>query len=193
MKAGEYYERHHIVPRSMGGSDRKSNIVSLTAREHYLAHWLLYKIHRNASMAAAWYFMRTHSSGKRYVSSSFEYARKAHIRHLTGRKLSEEHKEKIRQAGIGRKCTESQKLAASMANKKREWSKESREKASKAKKGIYVRGKHGRARKVRLVENDMVFECMVDAADWLGVTKASVFNQIKKGGKSKGYTVVYAD
>ena len=29
-----YCERHHIVPRALGGSDAKSNIVKLTYREH---------------------------------------------------------------------------------------------------------------------------------------------------------------
>lgn len=38
-----YYEKHHIVPRSEGGSDSKENLVVLTAREHFIAHWLLYK------------------------------------------------------------------------------------------------------------------------------------------------------
>ena len=36
-----YTEKHHIVPRSMGGSDKKDNLVDLTAREHYIAHLLL--------------------------------------------------------------------------------------------------------------------------------------------------------
>lgn len=193
MKVGEYYERHHIVPRSMGGSDKQSNIVSLTARQHYLAHWLLYKVHRNSAMATAWYFMRIHSSGKRYVSSSFEYARKAHIKHLVGRKLSDEHKEKIRLAGIGRSGTKRQREAAANSNRNREWSEEAREKASKAKKGIYTRGKHGRARKVRVIEINKTFDCVTDAADWFGVTKAAICNQINRGGKNKGYTVEYVD
>lgn len=38
-----YVERHHIVPRSLGGSDDPSNIVILTAKEHYIAHRLLAK------------------------------------------------------------------------------------------------------------------------------------------------------
>lgn len=42
-----YFERHHIVPRCMGGSDNKSNIVELTPEEHYVAHQLLVKIHPN--------------------------------------------------------------------------------------------------------------------------------------------------
>jgi hypothetical protein len=42
-----YKERHHIVPRCMGGNDDKDNIVELTAREHFLAHLLLVKIYNN--------------------------------------------------------------------------------------------------------------------------------------------------
>jgi hypothetical protein len=37
------HENHHIFPRSMGGSNEKSNIVALTYKEHFLAHWLLTK------------------------------------------------------------------------------------------------------------------------------------------------------
>ena len=39
-----YVETHHIVPRSFGGDNSKSNLVKLTAREHYVAHALLWKI-----------------------------------------------------------------------------------------------------------------------------------------------------
>lgn len=40
-----YYESHHILPRSLGGGNEKSNLVLLTAREHYLAHRLLVKMY----------------------------------------------------------------------------------------------------------------------------------------------------
>lgn len=39
-----YVERHHIIPRSIGGSDEKSNLVYLTAREHFICHLLLIKM-----------------------------------------------------------------------------------------------------------------------------------------------------
>jgi hypothetical protein len=37
------YEKHHIIPKSLGGSDIKSNLAILTPREHALAHLLLVK------------------------------------------------------------------------------------------------------------------------------------------------------
>ena len=42
-----YTERHHIIPRCLGGSDAKSNIVKLTAREHFIFHYLLCNIYQN--------------------------------------------------------------------------------------------------------------------------------------------------
>lgn len=36
-----YKERHHIIPRCMGGSNQSVNLVNLTAKEHYIAHLLL--------------------------------------------------------------------------------------------------------------------------------------------------------
>lgn len=38
---GEYKERHHIVPKCIGGTDDKDNLIDLYAREHYEAHRLL--------------------------------------------------------------------------------------------------------------------------------------------------------
>lgn len=40
-----YYEKHHILPKSLGGLDDSENLVQLTYPEHVLAHMLLYAIH----------------------------------------------------------------------------------------------------------------------------------------------------
>ena len=40
-----YVECHHIIPRCVGGSDEKENLVMLTYREHIIAHRLLAKIY----------------------------------------------------------------------------------------------------------------------------------------------------
>lgn len=39
-----YTEKHHIIPKSMGGSNTVENLVRLTAREHFICHWLLIKM-----------------------------------------------------------------------------------------------------------------------------------------------------
>ena len=38
-----YTEKHHIIPRSMGGNNDKNNLVKLTPRAHYLVHYMLWK------------------------------------------------------------------------------------------------------------------------------------------------------
>ena len=48
-----YTERHHIVPKSFGGSNNRTNLVRLTARDHFLCHYLLCKISKHRS--AEWY------------------------------------------------------------------------------------------------------------------------------------------
>lgn len=44
-----YSEKHHIVPKCIGGSNKRENLVSLTPEEHYFAHQLLMKIYPNKS------------------------------------------------------------------------------------------------------------------------------------------------
>jgi len=39
-----YSESHHIIPQSLGGLDTAENLANLTAREHFICHWLLVKI-----------------------------------------------------------------------------------------------------------------------------------------------------
>jgi len=69
-----YCEEHHILPRSIGGSDTRVNLVKLTAREHFVCHLLLVKIYQNTEnyykMVKAFFMMSTHSSNQnRYISS----------------------------------------------------------------------------------------------------------------------------
>jgi hypothetical protein len=69
-----YVERHHILPRALGGSDDSSNLVALTAKEHFVAHVLLAKIHGGIM----WQAVIVMKGGKnRYCNSRlFEIARR---------------------------------------------------------------------------------------------------------------------
>src|SRR5690606_14962141 len=65
-KSVDYYtEIHHIVPRSVGGTDEQSNLVMFTGREHFLAHMLLYRIYPDdtSHMRAAFLMSNRWSSG----------------------------------------------------------------------------------------------------------------------------------
>jgi CRISPR/Cas system-associated endonuclease/helicase Cas3 len=68
---GNYYERHHILPKSLFPlwKSRKLNIVLLTAREHFFCHQLLAKIYPGKEMAFALHLLLTTNNGKLMISS----------------------------------------------------------------------------------------------------------------------------
>lgn len=76
-----YTEKHHIIPKSIGGSNDKSNIVNLTAREHFICHALLvhiyrYDKHKYEKTLNALLVMKHHNKNRRYFNSRlYEYAR----------------------------------------------------------------------------------------------------------------------
>jgi len=54
----DYSEKHHIIPKSLNGTNSKENIIQLTLREHHLAHWMLWKAYPyNNSLCFAFYAM----------------------------------------------------------------------------------------------------------------------------------------
>lgn len=110
-KAVAYFESHHVTPRSLGGSNAKSNLVLLTAREHFLCHYLLTKMCTGSDlikMLHAFMLMRggnNHQSrylnGRLYEAGKIQYAKARSIA-TAGIKLTEDHKQKISAALIGR-------------------------------------------------------------------------------------------
>lgn len=72
------YERHHIVPKALGGSNNKNNIAILTYREHFLAHWLLTKflkgLRLNKMYFALWRMICVNSDHKTRLITSWQYS-----------------------------------------------------------------------------------------------------------------------
>lgn len=64
LPAGTYTERHHIKPRCMGGSDDKSNLVDLTAKEHFIVHKLLVEIYPNVDKLILAYYLFVNGTNK---------------------------------------------------------------------------------------------------------------------------------
>lgn len=82
-----YFETHHIIPRSFGGKDNKENLVKLTAKEHYIAHALLWKMNFpgrygwKMSFAFNTFIRRVHTSNQhtyKICSRIYESARIAY-------------------------------------------------------------------------------------------------------------------
>jgi len=64
-----YFEKHHIVPRSLGGGDEKSNIIRLSMEDHIHAHILLGKIHGGKMWGAALLMLKSTIGRTRSVSN----------------------------------------------------------------------------------------------------------------------------
>jgi len=124
-----YKEKHHIIPKSFGGSNKKENLVELTAREHFICHWLLTRMTegllKGKMIYAVWMLAtnnnphqkrekissRKYEMLKRLMSEkeiSDETRRKMGAGRIgksppnKGQKMSEEQKEKLRQANLGK-------------------------------------------------------------------------------------------
>lgn len=87
---GIYYETHHILPKSIFPKwiKRKSNLVLLTAREHFFCHLLLAKIYPSVQMNYALIAFTTRPNSD-YKISSREYAR---IKEMQALYLSDRNK-----------------------------------------------------------------------------------------------------
>jgi len=94
-----YTERHHIIPKCMGGSNDNDNIAVLTAAEHYVAHQLLVKMHPSKKGLVFATVMMT--TGKNMPGRSknklYEWLRIRTVETLKNRKMSEKQKHQIRE------------------------------------------------------------------------------------------------
>ena len=73
----DYTEKHHIIPKCMGGNNKKENIVSLTPEEHYVAHQLLIKIYpENHSLKKAALMMCVKSGNQKRNNKAYGWIKR---------------------------------------------------------------------------------------------------------------------
>ena len=122
-----YSEVHHIVPRSMGGTNDTDNLIRLTARQHFIAHWMLWKAY-GGKMTMAFHAMvyRYNKKIKRHTK----------INSRTHLKLVEQHSQFLsllntnNKYALGTKWTEESKQKMREIRAKQTIPKESYEKSS---------------------------------------------------------------
>jgi hypothetical protein len=156
------FERHHIRPRSLGGTDDRENIAFITPREHFICHWLLIKMttgEEHYKMLNALRMMRAENLGQKryqtkitsrvYENIKLEYARlqsekvRGENNPMYGDKFyrSEEGKQRQREAILGDNNGAKQKIArekiinSKLGKKRAPFSEEWRARMSESKQG----------------------------------------------------------
>ena len=109
LDADTYIETHHIIPRSLGGDNNKSNLAILAGREHFICHWLLTKMTTGKEQKKMAYAckMMMHSHGKgqqryRVTSRIYESLKQKLNMLLKDREFTDDWKAKLKVAARNR-------------------------------------------------------------------------------------------
>ena len=190
IRDSEYYqELHHIIPKCIGGTNEKDNLVYLYAEEHYYAHKLLSSENKGVKQLqyAWWNMCQARKDGRSYNISAEDYA-EARQRiipfqseyistHRTGennpnfgKHFSEEHKRKLSQSHIG--LPKSEKTIRLISENHADVSG----------------GNNPRAVAVECIENGAFFETQTKACQWanlsLNTMKKHLEGKTQYGGKN---------
>lgn len=168
-----YCEKHHIIPKCLGGINEESNLVILTAREHFIVHHLLYKIYPNnnkiffalsaMNMVKRW----NNSSVKRYkpklTSKQYEQLRQNRSiiisKCLKGRIISEKTKKKLSKINTGKHLSNEAKYKIAESNSKiihtLEWNEKISESLKKHKRSAEHSANISKAKKGKHINYNM--------------------------------------
>lgn len=115
-----YFEKHHILPRSMGGGNGSENIIRLTAEDHIFAHLFLARWLKTRGMWAAVKFIfgqgvRLNKTPTRRAIRIAAMAKEEFAKNNSGsgncnfgKPISQDQREKLRIANTGKKQTKQQ-------------------------------------------------------------------------------------
>lgn len=129
-------EKHHIIPRSLGGDNSKSNLVNLTPKEHYVCHLLLTKFTvGDAKRKMSYALHRLTNTPNQRIKSSIIYNI---IRTSHALMLSEKYTGMSIQDRFGKpyshEISSYQKQRIAESNSLRVWTEESKKKLSDSQK-----------------------------------------------------------
>lgn len=169
----EYHETHHIIPKCMGGSNDKENLIDLFAREHFEAHRLLaLENPENRSLVYAWNMMCNSKNGNYQITADeYEEARIVFSQMMKDQIVSDETRKKLSESLTGHVVSDETKEKISAKAKDRMKDKnnnpfygkhhteETKEKIRKARENMpnEIKQKYSKAQKKRF-ENTEVKE-----------------------------------
>lgn len=147
FSAINYWEKHHIIPKCLGGSNAVENLVLLTAREHYIAHQLLMKAYpENRNLSLSFECMLWGQDKRRITAKQFEKLKEFRSKNRKGIKFSEEHIKNLSIAQqkryLNNPVSEETKQKISEANKGKVRTEEQKDRLSNSKMGIKFSEEH---------------------------------------------------
>lgn len=120
-----YTERHHVIPKSFGGGNDPTNLVDLTAKEHFVCHRLLVKMtighERTKMLKALWRMSSANKQMSRTLTSAqYAVAKRACTEAASLYRHSPESRRKISASLTGKKKSPEHRLALSRTKKEEE-------------------------------------------------------------------------
>ena len=124
IPANGYVEKHHIIPKSLGGDNSAENLIKLTAREHFICHLLLTKMlqgeNKKKMTFALWLLCNIKNTfqQERYIPTSLIYE-KTRIAHAENMSQLFKGVKKTKRHWLNKQHTEESKLKQSVVKRGR--------------------------------------------------------------------------
>lgn len=197
-------ERHHIVPKSRGGTNDRNNLIWLFKSEHAKAHFLYSREHPGDSGMAYAAHALAYKGGKFLTDEEIEEVAKRNSElqservsgsknPMFGKHHTEESKRKNSENNKGKSAGEKNPMyGVHLCGEKhprygKPASEEQRKKQSESMMGKLKGELNPRAIKIKCLDTDEVFLTLKDAASWCGLKHPSdITNHIKGNKKSAG-------
>jgi hypothetical protein len=172
----EYREHHHIVPRSLGGTDKSNNIVSLSPEDHLFAHLLLAKIY-GGPMWGAFQFMCEDKKYRGKISRAWYRSARKRVSGDNNVMRRTDAPKKVG-AALSRHWANGTGPASPIARARRALAHNSPEYLEQHSKRVTgrsnpmfgrIKSSNPNAVKVRCIETGKIFNSAKEAAEWCGV------------------------
>lgn len=201
----DYLEKHHIIPKCMGGKNEEDNYVLFTYREHIIAHHLLHRIFpENHKLALAYlgmiYMNPNRKVGKGvykivngkevpYTTRDLEEIRKLVAEknriEKTGVKYSDEVKRKLSEMRMGHEVKETTRQKISEARVGMEFTEEHKKNISKSHKGMKLSeetkkkvSENSVTKREILGPNGETYDSIKNCAKALGITVDALYHKL---------------
>lgn len=197
----EYQERHHIVPKCMGGEDTEDNLIYLYAQEHYYSHKLLALEHEDVpALQYAWWNMchcrKANQKDRVYEVSAEDYAE---ARERFAKEISSNLSgENAYWYGKTQSAESKRKRSVSESGEKnpmygKHHTQEVKEYISKLNKGKRTGKDHPRAKAVICINTGEKFDTVTNAAKKYGIYNSSISQCCKGKTQSAGKDPITLD